>query len=89
MGAWKVSEERIETVGNIMAAFRQVSHCYRREPTPDWPYNLYTMIHAADKDSCIETALSMSRKAGVPDYTLLFSKKELKKTSMQYFSEVE
>jgi hypothetical protein len=72
-----------------MAAFRQVSHCYRREPTPDWPYNLYTMIHAVDEATCIETAKSMSRKADVPEYTLLFSKRELKKTSMQYFTEDE
>lgn len=89
MGAWKVAEERIEEVGNKMAAFRQVSHCYRREPTADWPYNLYTMIHAADAESCIETAKSMSREAGVSEYTLLFSKKEMKKTSMQYFREDE
>ncbi|MGA9262881.1 MAG: Lrp/AsnC family transcriptional regulator, partial [Desulfobacterales bacterium] len=46
MVAWQVEEDRIETVGKIMAGFRQVSHCYRRNPTGDWPYNLYTMIHA-------------------------------------------
>jgi DNA-binding Lrp family transcriptional regulator len=45
MVAWQVEEDRIETVGKIMASFRQVSHCYRRNPTGDWPYNLYTMIH--------------------------------------------
>ena len=87
MGAWQVEEDRIETVGKIMAGFRQVSHCYRRNPTRDWPYNLYTMIHAKDEASCRETARKMSEKSGVDTFALLFSRRELKKTSMQYFSE--
>ena len=87
MGAWKVHEERIEAVGKIMAGFKQVSHCYRRNPTSDWPYNLYTMIHAKDEASCRETARKMSEKSGVDNFALLFSHRELKKTSMHYFSE--
>jgi DNA-binding Lrp family transcriptional regulator len=89
MGAWKVDEDRIEAVGKIMAGFRQVSHCYRRNPTPQWPYNLYTMIHAQDEASCRETARKMSEKSGVDTFALLFSRRELKKTSMQYFSDTE
>lgn len=85
MGAWIVPEERIEAVGRTMAAFRQVSHCYRRDPTPEWPYNLYTMIHAESEAACRETAQAMSRASGVADYALLFSRRELKKTSMVYF----
>lgn len=85
MVAWQVEEERIETVGKIMAGFRQVSHCYRRSPTADWPYNLYTMIHARNEASCRETARKMAEKSCVADYALLFSRRELKKTSMQYF----
>ncbi len=85
MVAWKVDEDRIEEVGQKMASFRQVSHCYRRNPTDDWPYNLYTMVHANDEQSCHETARKMSRAASVEDYSLLFSRKELKKTSMLYF----
>ncbi len=85
MVAWQVDEDRIDKVGEKMAAFRQVSHCYRRNPTDSWPYNLYTMVHAADEDSCRKTAGEMSTAAGVENYTLLFSKEELKKTSMVYF----
>lgn len=85
MAAWRVAEERIDAVGSLMASFRQVSHCYRRNPTPHWPYNLYTMIHAEDEAACRETAGEMSRAAGVNDYALLFSREELKKTSMVYF----
>ncbi len=86
MTAWQVDEDRIDEVGSIMASFKEVSHCYRRNPTPEWKYNLYTMIHGKDEDHCRQTAELMAQKAGVGTYSLLFSRKELKKTSMKYFS---
>ena len=85
MAAWQVEETRIDQVGELMAAFEEVSHCYRRDPTPQWNYNLYTMIHGQDEDQCRLTAAAMARRCGVEHYTLLFSRRELKKTSMQYF----
>ena len=89
MAAWQVDEDRIDAVGGKMASFREVSHCYRRNPTDRWPYNLYTMIHANDEDACRQTAQHMSEAASVKNYTLLFSRKELKKTSMVYFPSEE
>ncbi|MEJ2157816.1 MAG: Lrp/AsnC family transcriptional regulator [Desulfobacteraceae bacterium] len=86
MTAWQVDEARIEEVGKIMAAFKEVSHCYRRDPTPEWKYNLYTMIHGKTEEHCRKTAAAMAEKSGVKVYTLLFSRRELKKTSMKYFS---
>jgi len=85
MAAWEVDEDRIDKVGKILASFSQVSHCYRRNPTENWPYNLYTMIHSRDEKSCREIVRKMSDKASVDTYILLFSRKELKKTSMKYF----
>lgn len=85
MAAWRVDEERIDEVGTKMASFQEVSHCYRRNPTDRWPYNLYTMIHANDEDACHQTARKMSEATSVDNYTLLFSHRELKKTSMIYF----
>ena len=85
MAAWEVDEDRIDKVGKILASFSQVSHCYRRNPTDNWPYNLYTMIHSKDEKSCREIVRKMSDKASVDIYILLFSRKELKKTSMKYF----
>ena len=85
MIAWKVDEDRIEDVGQKMASFQQVSHCYRRNPTESWPYNLYTMVHANNEQACREVAREMSLAASVKDYALLFSREELKKTSMVYF----
>ena len=85
MTAWIVDDDRIEEIGRKMSSFKQVSHCYRRNPTPEWPYNLYTMIHARDEDSCREIARKMAEATAVNTYSLLFSRKELKKTSMKYF----
>ena len=85
MTAWQVEEERVEEVGQKMALFREVSHCYRRNPSSRWPYNLYTMIHARDEAACVEIARGISRATAVTSYKLLFSRRELKKTSMEYF----
>ena len=52
MVAWKIDEARVAEVGRKLAGFRQVSHCYRRNPTDQWPYNLYTMVHGRDEAAC-------------------------------------
>ena len=70
MTAWQVEEESILAVGRIMASFKQVSHCYRRNPTTQWPYNLYTMIHGTSKAECRATAREMAETAGVQTYRL-------------------
>ena len=69
-----------------LAAFGSVSHCYRRNPTANWPYNLYTMVHAGNKEACRRITAQMADSVGVHSYELLFSRRELKKTSMKYFS---
>ncbi len=85
MTAWQVEEARVDAVGKIMASFRAVSHCYRRDPADGWPYNLYTMIHGKSEEDCRNTARIISEKSGVHTYQLLFSRRELKKISMTYF----
>jgi DNA-binding Lrp family transcriptional regulator len=57
----------------------------RRFGAKSWPYNLYTMIHGDDREQCKGIAERMSRKSGIDSYVLLFSEKEFKKTSMEYF----
>ncbi|RJQ82224.1 MAG: Lrp/AsnC family transcriptional regulator [Desulfobacteraceae bacterium] len=89
MVAWQVEENRVDEVGAVMASFKAVSHCYRRSPTAQWPYNLYTMVHGKDEAGCRRTAARMAAKAGVQRYEMLFSRRELKKTSMQYFEKME
>jgi len=85
MVAWFVPDDLTEETGNILARFREVTHCYQRKPQKDWQYNLYTMIHGNNPDECYRIADRMSRAVKIDNYVLLFSKKEFKKTSMEYF----
>ena len=85
MVVWKVSEDRIDEAGKTMASFREVTHCYHRQPQGDWKYNLFTMIHGATEAACRQIALKISQATGIKDYQLLFSTRELKKTTMRYF----
>ncbi|MFQ5934145.1 MAG: Lrp/AsnC family transcriptional regulator [Dehalococcoidia bacterium] len=85
MVCWRVPEERIREVGEIAASFPQVSHCYQRPVYPDWPYSLFSMIHARDEEKCRRIAEKISEKTGVTDYAILFSTKEYKKERVKYF----
>jgi DNA-binding Lrp family transcriptional regulator len=87
MGVWHVPDEKIKESGAIMATFSQVSHCYQRVTSPEWIYNLYTMIHGKTAEDCDQVAKNISNNTGITDYRLLYSTRELKKKSMRYFTE--
>jgi DNA-binding Lrp family transcriptional regulator len=88
MIVWQVPEERIEEVGGIMAGFQEVTHCYQRPSfPPEWPYNLFTMVHGRKREDCQQIASRLSQAAGIDDYRLIFSTDELKKSGMKYFLE--
>jgi hypothetical protein len=46
------------------------------------------MIHAPDRETCHAIARHLSAETGIDTYKLLFSSRELKKTSMKYFPDV-
>ncbi|MFZ3102416.1 MAG: Lrp/AsnC family transcriptional regulator [Desulfitobacteriaceae bacterium] len=87
MGVWQVAPELAEAIGRKMALYREVSHCYQRPTLPDWPYNLFTMIHGRSVEDCQNVMNRIALETGVKDHDMLFSTKELKKISMQYFPE--
>jgi len=89
MVAWLVQEKDIDTIGTLFSKKQFVTHCYIRLTSEEWPYNLYTMIHATDRDKCLKLTLKMSEESGVNDYQILFSDKELKKISMHYIQETK
>ena len=46
MTVWDVADERIDELGERVGALDFVSHCYQRpRHLPDWPYNLFAMVH--------------------------------------------
>jgi DNA-binding Lrp family transcriptional regulator len=85
LGVWNVPEGRIEEVGALAASYPQVSHCLQRATHPDWPYGLFTAVHARTREGCEEIVREISHSTGVSDYLVLFSTKEYKKTRVQYF----
>jgi siroheme decarboxylase len=87
MVVWRVPEEKIDQVGRAMANFKEVTHCYHRRPQRDWNYSLFTMIHGTSEEDCRQIAQKISQATAITDYQLLFSRKELKKTTMRYFHE--
>lgn len=87
MGVWPVPNEKTQEIGEKMAAFREVSHCYQRPTLPDWPYTLFTMIHGHSAEDCQKVMERIAQTTGIKGYRMLFSQKELKKSSMQYFME--
>ncbi len=84
MVVWQVDPSRIEAVGLCLAGFDEVSHAYQRPTSPQWPYNLYTMVHGADPASTEQTVKRMSEACGVADYQRLLTEKELKKVPPTY-----
>lgn len=85
MVVWIVPRERVEEVGKIMASFPEVTHCYERPTSDKWPYNLFTMIHGKSNQECEKIIEEIASKTQIQDYHILYSIKELKKTSMRYF----
>ncbi len=85
MVAWRVDECRVDETGKTFAEYTEVTHCYRREPVDGWPFNLYTMVHAETEEQMLAIIARMKETAGAGDPEILFSRRELKKTSMVYF----
>ncbi len=86
MGVWKVEPEQAIDIGNQMATFNAVSHCYLRPTYPDWHYNVFTMIHGHKVKDCEEVANAISETTGITEHLMLYSTKEYKKIRLSYFT---
>jgi DNA-binding Lrp family transcriptional regulator len=85
MVVWRVSEDAIQAAGERLARAPEVSHCYARNPVPNFPYTLYSMVHGPSRESCCEIARALSRETGLGDYAVLFSEREFRKQRLRYF----
>ncbi|MHB9108987.1 MAG: siroheme decarboxylase subunit beta [Armatimonadota bacterium] len=86
MSVWNVPADQVERVSQVMMRQPEVSHCYERPRLPDWPYNLFAMIHGQTEADCRAVAARIAAAAGMDEYDMLFSVREFKKTSMVYHS---
>ena len=87
MSVWAVPEEKGEEIGKEMAEFSAVSHCYLRPSYPNWPYNLFAMVHAKTQEECDTLIEEMAKESGLTEYGKLYSTVEFKKQRLVYFDD--
>jgi siroheme decarboxylase len=87
MAVFRLPPGDIDEAGRRLAAFTEVSHCYRRPPLPDFPYSLYAMVHGRSEEEVRATVERMATAVGDAAHDVLFSVREFKKMSMRYFVE--
>lgn len=86
MSVWNVPDEMIKELGQQLGALSFVSHCYERPRfLPEWPYNLFAMLHGKNKEEVAEKVQEVITLLGehCSGYELLYSKQILKKTGLR------
>lgn len=86
MSVWDVEDGRVGELGRRVGQLDFVSHCYRRpRRLPDWPYNLFAMVHGLDRGE-VETKVDRIAAllgAASRGHDVLYSTRILKKTGLR------
>jgi DNA-binding Lrp family transcriptional regulator len=86
MTVWNVPDESVDELGALIGAMEAVSHCYHRpRHLPDWPYNLFAMVHGKTPDDVEVEVERIAERLGHFNlgYTVLYSTRILKKTGLR------
>ena len=90
MSVWDLDDAQAEELGAQVGALSFVSHCYLRpRALPDWPYNLFAMLHGRSREEVeakraeVATLLGPACRAN----DILYSTRILKKTGMRLSGE--
>jgi len=67
-----------EPAAKYLCDLPQVSHCYERDGTSDWPYNLYAMVHCDDETQIHNIAAEFMGEFGIEKLEILPTVKSLK-----------
>ena len=87
MTVWDVPDERVRELGGKVGRLPFVSHCYHRpRHLPEWPYNLFAMVHARTRDEALRLVEEIARLLGDADrgHQVLFSTRILKKSGLRF-----
>jgi len=87
MTVWNIPDGKVDALGTCMGGFDFVTLCYRRpRRLPDWPYNLFTMIHGRDRDEVLANIALLVRECGLEsiDHEVLFSRRRFKQRGALY-----
>jgi DNA-binding Lrp family transcriptional regulator len=82
MAVWDVPDDRVSEIGPRLGQMPEVTHCYRRpRHPPDWPYNLFAMVHGYTREEVLSTVERIARELGLEQYPhqVVFSTRLLKK----------
>ncbi|WP_171177164.1 AsnC family transcriptional regulator [Ruegeria sp. HKCCD8929] len=86
MTVWDVEDARVAELGAQVGALPFVTHCYERpRALPDWPYNLFAMVHGASGDEVEEKRAQIAALLGAAcrGHDILYSTRILKKTGLR------
>jgi DNA-binding Lrp family transcriptional regulator len=86
MSVWDVEDAGVDVLGARVGALAFVSHCYRRpRRLPDWPYNLFAMIHATSRNEVEDKVGAIAGLLGdaCRRHDVLYSSRILKKTGLR------
>ncbi len=92
MVVWDVPDDEVADVGERMAALAHVTLCYRRpRRAPDWPYNLFCMIHGKDRARVLAQVEETARACGLEGtaHETLFSGRCFKQRGARYGERLE
>lgn len=86
MSVWDVPDDRVRQLGRLVGGLEFVSHCYRRPRyPPEWPYNLFVMVHGRSRDEVEAQVARIGEVLGEADrgHEVLYSTRLLKKTGLR------
>lgn len=86
MTVWDVDDARVDELGARVGELPGVSHCYRRpRHLPQWPYNLFAMLHGRSRDEVLRQAREIEQLMGQAcrSHDILYSTAILKKTGFR------
>ena len=87
MVVWDIPAERVDELGQCFGKYDFVTLSYRRpRHLPDWPYNLFCMIHGQDREDVLNNLQTMINNCDVSDinYEVLFSSRCFKQRGAIY-----
>lgn len=86
MCVWSIPDDQIDGLGQSLATEAGVNLCYRRDPAPDWPYNLYCMLHGRDRSNVEARIQTLADELGLTAFpsAILFSRRRFKQRGARY-----
>ena len=87
MVVWNIPDARVVEAGHALGADAAVTLCYQRpRRLPDWPYNLFSMVHGRDRDAVLAEIARLRTTLGLgeTDCVPLFSQRRFKQCGARY-----